>query len=158
MSIFNQPWKLVPNKIRGNGGREIDKFRGSESPVDSKTGSESWIGSVTHVKYPPKDKPYYGCSEVILPDGRQIFLFEAINLAPEEVLGEKHIKKNGKGLGMLVKYLDAQKKYIMQCHPTRSWAKQVWGSEYGKEESWYVIDIRDDTTEPPYILLGFKEE
>ena len=103
MSIFHQPWELVPNHIRGKGGREIDKFRGVYTPVDYDAGSEAWIGSVTHVQNAPADKPYYGCSEVTLPDGRRMYLFEAIALNPEEVLGKKHIEKNGTGLGMLIK-------------------------------------------------------
>jgi mannose-6-phosphate isomerase len=87
-----------------------------------------------------------------------MYLFEAINLAPEEVLGPAHLALHGKDtLGMLIKYLDAQKQYILQAHPTRPWAKKMWNSDFGKEESWYVIGTRDDTAEPAYILLGFKE-
>jgi mannose-6-phosphate isomerase len=157
MNIYNQPWKLVQNRIRGRGGREIDKLRGVYPPVDDGTGSEAWIGSVTQVRNPPADKPHYGCSEVILPDSRQMFLFEAIGLSPGQVLGEKHSKHNGSGMGMLIKYLDAQAQYGLQCHPTRAWAKEMWDSDYGKEESWYVLGTRDDTKEPAYILLGFKE-
>ncbi len=157
MTMYERPWRLVQNRIRGRGGREIDKFRGVTPAVDDATGSEAWIGSVTHVGDPPADKPYYGCSEVILPDGRRMYLFEAIALDPDAVLGEEHQKKNGQGLGMLIKYLDAQCQYGLQCHPTRPWAKKMWNSPYGKEESWYVIGSRDDTAEPAYILLGFKE-
>ena len=157
MNIYNQPWRLVQNKIRGRGGREIDKLRGVDPPVDYNGGSEAWIGSVTSVGNPPQDKPHYGCSEVILPDGRQMFLFEAIELSPAQILGEKHIDINGGGMGMLIKYLDAQTQYGLQCHPTREWAKKMWDSDYGKEECWYVIGSRDDTKEPAYILLGFKD-
>ena len=157
MSFYSHPWKLVQNRIRGQGGREIDKLRGIKPPVDDNKGAEAWIGSVTRVVNPPADKPNYGCSEVILPDGRQMFLFEAIALAPSEVLGDKHIEKNGEGLGVLIKYLDAQSKYGLQCHPTRQWAAEMWGSPYGKEECWYVIGVREDTDEPAYVLLGFKE-
>jgi mannose-6-phosphate isomerase len=87
-----------------------------------------------------------------------MYLFEAINLDPQEVLGPRHLALHGKDtLGMLIKYLDAQEQYILQAHPTRPWAKKMWGSDFGKEESWYVIGTRDDTEEPAYILLGFKE-
>lgn len=157
MNIFHQPWELVQNYIRGRGGRETGKFRGEANPQDTNHGSESWIGSVTRVGNPPKELPNYGCSEVILPDGRQMYLFEAIELNPEEILGEKHMAKNGTGMGVLIKYLDAQYQYGLQCHPTREWAKKKWNSDYGKEESWFVIGTRDDTEEPAYILLGFKE-
>ncbi|MCL2057252.1 MAG: class I mannose-6-phosphate isomerase [Oscillospiraceae bacterium] len=157
MSIYNEPWRLVQNRIRGHGGREIDKLRGISPPVDDSTGSEAWIGSVTRVGNPPESLPNYGCSEVILPDGKKMFLYQAIALSPRDVLGDRHMAKNGEGIGVLIKYLDAQRQYGLQCHPTREWAAQMWGSPYGKEESWYVIGTRGDTAEPAYILLGFKE-
>jgi mannose-6-phosphate isomerase len=156
-SIYRQPWRLVPNQIRGRGGREIDRFRGVEPAEDFPAGSEAWIGSTTAVGRPPEDNPNWGRSEVELPDGRRTYLLDAILEAPEEVLGAKHIAKNGKGAGVLVKYLDAQFQYGLQCHPTREFAKKMWDSDYGKEESWYVLDTRTDTEKPAYILLGFKE-
>ncbi|GHV68829.1 mannose-6-phosphate isomerase [Spirochaetia bacterium] len=155
--MFNQPWRLVPNKVRGKGGREIDKFRGISPAADDDNGSEAWIGSVTRVGQPPEDNPHLGCAETILPDGRRMYLFEAIALDPRAVLGETHYKRHGENLGMLIKYLDAQAQYILQAHPTRPWAKKAFNSNFGKEESWYVIGTRDDTAEPAYILLGFKE-
>jgi len=157
MSIYTQPWRLVQNKIRGKGGREIDKFRGINPPVDDDTGSEAWIGSTTKVGNPPADKPNYGCSEVVLPDGRQMFLFEAIALSPVEIPGEKHMSINGNNIGVLVKFLDAWEMYGLQCHPTRKWAAEMFNSPYGKEECWYVVGTREDSSEPAYVLLGFKE-
>ena len=155
--IFNQPWKLVQNKIRGSGGREIDKLRKVSPALDTPDGSEAWIGSVTRVGFPPADRPNWGCSEVFLPNGKRMFLFEAIALDPVTVLGEKHMALHGTNLGVLIKFLDAQKQYMLQCHPTREWAKEMWHSKFGKEESWYVIGKRGDTAEPPYVILGFKE-
>ena len=155
--MYNQPWKLIQNKIRGKGGREIDKLRGIASPADSGTGSEAWIGSVTRVGEPPADKPHYGCSEAVLPDGRRMYLFEAIALSPEKILGEKHMSVSCDSLGMLVKFLDAFEMYGLQCHPTREWAAEMFGSPYGKEECWYIIGTRDDTPEAAFVLLGFKE-
>ena len=157
MSIYHQPWKLVQNRIRGRGGREIDKLRGVSPAVDDDTGSEAWIGSTTAVGRPPADNPNWGRAETILPDGRRTYLYEAIHEAPPEILGSRHMAVNGEGLGVLIKYLDAQFQYQLQCHPTRPFAKKMWGSDYGKEESWFVIGMRDDTPEPAYILLGFKE-
>ena len=155
----HRPWRLVQNHIRGRGGREIDLFRGM-SPAEAKDttfGSEAWIGSVTRVVYPPEGQPDYGCSEVDLPDGRRVYLYQAIAENPAEILGETHMRRNGTGLGMLIKYLDAQRQYGLQCHPTRPWAKKMWNSDYGKEESWFVLGTRPDTEQPAYILLGFKE-
>jgi len=156
MSIYNMPWRLVQNRVRGKGGREIDKFRGVEPAVDDDTGSEAWIGSVTRTESATDEYPA-GCSEVMLPGGRRMYLFEAVALAPEEILGRAHMARHGLGLGVLVKYLDAQRKYVLQAHPSRAFAKAMWGSDYGKEESWYVIGVRDDVPEPPYFILGFKE-
>lgn len=157
MSMYHEPWRLVPNHIRGQGGREIDRFRGIAPALDTSYGSEAWIGSVTRVEHPPAGHPDYGCSEVLLPDGRQMYLYRAIELAPDEILGLEHQARHGRSLGMLIKYLDAQRQYGLQCHPTRAWAKSMWGSPYGKEESWYVLSTRDDTSRPAYILLGFRE-
>lgn len=156
MGIYNQPWKLVPNRVRGMGGREIDKLRGVNPPVDDEKGSEAWIGSVTHALGAPPDNPHLGCAEVTLPDGRRMYLFEAVALAPGEILGKKHVDKHGTNLGVLIKYLDAKEPYMLQAHPTRAFAKKMWNSDFGKEESWYVIGIRDDMP-PPSIILGFKE-
>lgn len=154
----HQPWELVQNQIRGRGGREIDKFRGVENGKgDYNAGSEAWIGSTTHVENAKPENPYYGCAEVIHPDGRKMYLFEAINEAPEEILGAKHMAINGTGIGVLVKYLDAQYQYGLQCHPTREMARKYWNQEHGKAESWYVIGTRDDVDEPPYMILGFKD-
>jgi len=150
------PWRLVQNRTRGNGGRELDKFRNVEPPTDDDAGSEAWIGSVTRIAGATKDNPV-GCAEVVLPDGRRMYLFEAIGLAPEEILGQAHMNRHGKNLGVLVKYLDAQFQYVLQVHPTRVFAKELWDSDFGKEESWYVIGVRDDVPEPPYFILGFKE-
>jgi mannose-6-phosphate isomerase len=155
--MYNQPWKLVPNKIRGNGGREIDKLRGVSPAVDTPDGSEAWIGSVTRAAEAPPDNPHKGCSRVILPDGKECFLFEAIAPDPEAVLGKRHMERHGTNLGVLIKYLDAKEQYVLQAHPTREFAKKMWNSSFGKEESWYMIGLRQDVKEPPYILLGFKE-
>jgi mannose-6-phosphate isomerase len=144
MEMYNQPWKLVPNRVRGKGGREIDKLRGVYPPLDDDNGSEAWIGSVTHALGAPPDNPHLGCAEVILPDGKRMYLFEAIARAPAEILGKKHFERHGTNLGVLIKYLDAQEPYLLQAHPTRPFAKKMWNSDFGKEESWYVIGTRDD--------------
>lgn len=157
MDIFHQPWELVHNHVRGKGGREISRFRGIDPALDTEDGSECWVGAVTTVNDPPADDPYKGASLVRLPNGQTMYLFEAIAMAPKEILGSDHIARNGMCLGVLVKLLDAQMQYRLQCHPGRPWAQKMWGSSFGKEESWYIISTRQDTAEPAYILLGFKE-
>ncbi len=159
MDLYRTPWKLVPNKIvRYPGGREIDRFRGIEPAKDDRR-PEAWVGSVTTViNAEKKGDPYDGCAEVDLPDGRRMYLFQAIRENPTKILGEAHKKISGEGLGVLVKLLDAQFQLGLQCHPTRAYAKKYFGSDYGKAESWIVIGLRDDVPEPPYVYLGFKKD
>ena len=152
------PWKLIQNKIHYYpGGREIDRFRGVEPPKDDNC-PECWVGSDTPMRYAAEHgEPYRGCAEVILPDGEKRYLADVIREDPVSILGPEHVKANGPKLGVLVKLLDAEKQLGLQAHPSREYAKQFFDSAYGKEESWYVIGTRDDTPEPPYVLLGFKE-
>ena len=153
------PWRLVQNKIvRYPGGREIDKFRGV-FPARDDGRPEAWVGSDTRTieALQGSSDPNDGCAGCILPDGKQLYLFDAINIDPESVLGRRHIGINGPRLGFLVKLLDAERQLILQAHPTREYAKEHFGSDYGKEESWYILGKRNDTAEPPYILIGFKE-
>ena len=158
MNIYQYPWKLVQNKIdRYPGGRELDRFRGI-LPGNDDNKPEAWIGSDTRtVNAVQKGNPNDGCSECILPDGTKKYLFEVIQACPEKALGKRHIGINGDHIGLLVKLLDAQFQLGLQTHPTRAYAKEYFNSDYGKEESWYVIGIRDDSMEEPYVLLGFKE-
>lgn len=156
MNIYRQPWRLVQNRVRGEGGREIDKFRGIIPPLDDECGSEAWVGSVTKA-LGANDLNPTGCAEVLLPDGRKEYLYRVIEENPEEILGAKHIECNGYDLGLLVKLLDAKESFALEAHPTRAVAKELWNSEYGKEESWYILGTREDTEEPAYVYLGFKE-
>ena len=142
---YTVPWKLVPNKIvRYPGGREIDRFRGIFPGADDGR-PEAWVGSDTRtVDAAEKGDPNDGCAEVMLPDGSRRYLFEAVEADPEAALGAAHIARNGARIGVLVKLLDAEKQLGLQTHPTRAYAKEWFGSDYGKEESWYVIGKRED--------------
>jgi len=158
MEFYSCPWRLVPNKIvRYPGGREIDRFRGIFPGRDDGR-PEAWVGSDTATAdAAEKGDIHDGKAHCVLPDGTQKYLFEAITDDPEHVLGEKHLALSGEQTGVLVKLLDAERQLALQCHPTRPYAKEHFGSDYGKEESWYIIGKREDATEPPYVYMGFKE-
>ena len=157
-NMYAVPWKLVPNKIvRYPGGREIDRFRGIW-PGEDDGRPEAWVGSDTRTRGAElRGDPNDGCAEVILPDGTKCYLFEAVQKNPEEALGAAHMARTGTGVGVLVKLLDAEKQLGLQTHPTRPYAKKWFNSDYGKEESWYVLSKRDDSPETPYVYMGFKE-
>jgi deoxyribose-phosphate aldolase len=153
------PWRLVQNKIvRYPGGRELDRFRGI-APARDDGRPEAWVGSDTRTKAARMGKadPDDGCAECILPDGTRHFLYRAIEADPKAILGSRHMEINGPQLGFLVKLLDAERQLSLQSHPNREYAKTFFNSDYGKEESWYIIGMRDDVAEPPYVYLGFKE-
>lgn len=67
MEIYNRPWPLVPNKVRADGGRELDRFRGVEHPADTPNGAEAWVGSLTRANGATPENPNLGYAEVILP-------------------------------------------------------------------------------------------
>jgi len=160
------PWRLVQNKvIRYPGGREIDRFRGIRPALDDGR-PEAWVGSDTRTMaalrggYPGAARtvdPDEGRAECVLPDGTKIYLYKAIEADPEAILGKRHVDINGPRLGYLVKLLDASHQLSLQSHPSRAYAKEHFNSEYGKEESWYIIGARDDAGAEPYVYLGFKE-
>lgn len=158
MNFYKYPWKLIPNKIvRYPGGREIDRFRGVAPAMDDGR-PEAWVGSDTRtVNALEKGDPNDGCARCTLPDTTECYLFEAVEKNPEQALGSRHIAQNGVRLGVLIKLLDAQRQLALQTHPTRAYAKEMFQSDYGKEESWYIIGLREDVEEPPYVYLGFKE-
>lgn len=143
------PWRLLPNKMNTyEGGREIDRFRGVPVPLDDHR-PEGWIGSTTTFR--SKAHPRLGHSEVLRPSGGTLYLTDAIREDPVAMTGGPD------GFGALMKLLDAGQDLMVQCHPTREAALEVFGSPFGKAESWIVLGARPDAEEPPHVLLGFRE-
>lgn len=159
MSLFSTAIRLVQNKIvRYPGGQEIDRFRGI-SPAKDDGRPEAWVGSTATTEGAGKGGKDIndGRAYCILPDGSEMLFKDAILLDVEAALGAKHIQEYGKEPALLVKLLDAQEQLAFQCHPSPEYALEHWGSKYGKAECWYILSLREDTSEPPYVLLGFKE-
>ena len=160
MNVFEIPWKLVMNRLPRaphEGGREMNRFHGSPDPEDDGY-PEEWIGSDTRITGAEESgDPNLGCQKCVLPDGREIYLFEAIALDPEAALGKEHLKLIGPRTGILIKLLDFKNQLNLQTHPDRPYAKKWWNSDFGKAESWYILAKREDAAEAPYVYLGFKE-
>ena len=153
----NKILRLIPNQIRNVGGRELDKFRGINPPQDKPYGGEAWVGSVTKTLYQGKDDPFFGCSKAIDSEGKEAYLFQLIKQDPIGMLGKEHISSYGMDTGILVKLLDAKNQFLLQAHPNRAFAKKMWNSNFSKDESCYVIAIREDSEETPSLVIGFKK-
>jgi len=164
--LFEQPLKLVPNRFFRSfpGGREIDRFRGIEPSIDDEN-SEAWVGSTTWNRMDPnhrinRDIPpdmKYGIAQVELGEGVFVYMDDLVAENPAAFLGDKHAGAFGANTGILVKLLDAREQLILGAHPSREVARTHFQSEFGKAESWYILGTRADSTEKPYILIGFKE-
>ncbi len=60
---------------------------------------------------------------------------------PEEVLGEKLIKKYGEKFPLLFKYIDAGDCLSVQVHPDDKTAEKI-EKGVGKTEMWYVLEAK----------------
>lgn len=70
----------------------------------------------------------------------------------ETILGAEIIEKFQGKFPLLIKYLDINDRLSVQVHPSDEYALRVEG-EFGKSESWYIMDASDDAT----LILGVKK-
>ena len=110
---------------------------------------ENWLGSVTRADNGVhQTSPEEGLAR-LRDDGET--LVELLRRDSRTVLGSE-----SGDLGVLCKFLDAAIRLPIQCHPDRELARKFWGSEYGKTESWFILNTREINGQKPYILFGFK--
>jgi len=154
-----KPIKMLENRVWRIylGGMLLDELRG-------KKGSdgyfpEDWLASVVQANNPPHENQpdREGLSKVITSDSKTAYLKDLIDQNPEGFLGEEHIKNFGVNFGVLTKFLDSAERLPIQVHPDKTAARQLFNSDYGKTEAWYILGGRKINGEEPYILLGFKE-
>jgi len=81
------------------------------------------------------------------------FFKTMIEQDPAGILGEAQFRKYGDRLSILVKLLDSTERLVIQCHPTTQFAREHFGSPFGKAECWYILDC-DSTA---CVYLGFKQ-
>ncbi len=136
-----------------SGGKLIDAIHGIENSCDSNF-PEEWIISTVRARNAGREDIVEGLSML---SGTDISLAEIIERYSEKLLGKRHIEKFGKNLGVLVKILDAAERLTIQVHPTREKAKELFSSDYGKTECWYILGGREVDGEKPSIYFGFKE-
>ncbi|RNI38782.1 mannose-6-phosphate isomerase [Hanamia caeni] len=88
-------------------------------------------------------------------------LFEspAINLVfakPEKLLGMKVFDAFGTEFPIRFDFLDTMEggNLSLQVHPLREYIKEKFGMPYTQDESYYIMDAKDDA----YVYLGLKEK
>lgn len=137
----NRVWRAY------TGGKRIDGFYGKKNCVDGRM-PEEWLASTVEAFNP--DRPIKGAGLSVCEDGR---LFKDIlEKNPEKTLGKELSKRFGGKLSILVKLLDSAERLVIQCHPTADFAKEYFGSPFGKTECWYMLDCEEEAC----IYLGFK--
>lgn len=149
-----KPLKLSYNRVwrTYTGGKAIDTFYQNEIIEDGHY-PEVWIASTT-TAINPEVIPNEGLSFV---DGTETSLLDLINEDPKSYLGEAHINNFGETTGLLVKLLDASERLTIQVHPSKEKAMELFNSQFGKTEAWYIMEGRDVDGDAPHIYFGFKE-
>ena len=154
-----KPLKMLPNRVWRLylGGALLDELRGDEQK--DCYFPEDWLASVVMANNPKRDDTpeREGLSRVETEDGIA-YLKDLMDADPVGFLGEEHIKDFGENFGILTKFLDSAERLPIQVHPDKKAARTLFNSDYGKTESWYILNGRKINGEDPYILLGFKED
>lgn len=123
------------------GGKGFEKVLGIELPTQDKYG-ESWeVSSHSNGMSFVENGEYAGRS-----------LQELLQSFKESLVGESVYKKFGDSFPLLIKYLDINDKLSVQVHPDDQYALRVEG-EFGKSETWYILDASQDAT----LIMGTKD-
>ena len=154
--LTRTPLLLAANRVYRSwkGGALLDTLQGSARPTDTHF-PEEWIASTTVTRLPNRP-PDEGLSRVLAGNGT-VPLKELIEAFPEPMLGEAHVRQYGRDLGLLCKLLDSAERLSIQTHPDRNFARRHLRSNFGKTESWIVLETRKIGGEAPYLLYGFRD-
>ena len=125
------PQVLPPNVQRHfyAGGARIAALRGLE--LDSDHMPEEWIGAVSSM---------FGSDRGLSRFADGTLVRDAVAAAPEAYLGPDHVARYGSSTALLVKLLDAGQRLPTHFHPGRAFAREAFGSPFGKTEAWLVIE------------------
>jgi len=149
------PLKQLPNRVwrTYEGGALIDKWKKIVPETDGSM-PEEWIMSTITArgKNRPKDE---GLSLIKTTEGIKP-LKDLIDSNLELFLGKEIAEKYGT-TGVLIKMLDSLERLTIQVHPDKNYARTIFNSEFGKTESWYVLNTREIDGEKSAIYMGFKK-
>jgi len=150
-----RPLKQLNNRVwrTYQGGALIDQWKRSSYQIDTNE-PEQWIMSTVTAR--GKDRPIDEGLSMIETPGGTLALKSIIDSDPDLFLGEALSQKYGT-TGVLIKMLDSMERLTIQVHPDKKYAKDILNSEFGKTESWYVLNTREIDGEVPVVYMGFKE-
>ena len=125
-----------------SGGKLFNGFFGDEA----KDGflPEEWIASSVKALNKEMASKREGVSKI---RGSEMYFDELLNKYPAQMLG------SSEKMRILVKILDSAVRLPAQAHPDKAFSRKHFNSEYGKTESWIVLDTRPDAK----IYFGFKD-
>jgi mannose-6-phosphate isomerase len=154
-AALKAPLRLLPNRIQRfyRGGLLLDAFLGLPEPMDDNW-SEEWLGNRTSPGVAATGGD--GLARAVLLDGSAVKITELAEAEPELLLGEGHVARYGTSPGILLKYLDVGSDIPVHVHPTRPFARQHLGSEFGKNEAWLVLGAREIEGAPARVWVGWR--
>jgi len=125
-----------------SGGKLFHGFFGDE-PIDGFL-PEEWIASSVKALNKEIAHEKEGVSKI---KDREMYFDELLGKYTFEMLG------SSKKMRILVKILDSAVRLPAQAHPDKAFSRKYFNSEYGKTESWIILDTRPDAK----IYFGFKD-
>ncbi len=141
--IFEKPVFFERNRCGRvyTGGKLFHGFFG-DAPEDGFL-PEEWVASSVKALNKEMAHPKEGVSKIKDSD---LYFDEVLAQFPDEMLGK------GNKYRILVKLLDSAVRLPAQAHPDKEFSRKHFNSEYGKTESWLVLDTRPDAK----IYFGFQ--
>ena len=142
--MMKEPIFFERNRVRRvyTGGKLFAGMFGDE-PIDNFY-PEEWIASSVRALNKDSVSEKEGLSK---PVNNEKYFNELIAQYPEAMLG------SSKKMRILVKILDSAVRLPAQAHPDKEFSRKHFQSEYGKTESWLILDTREDAR----LYFGFKE-
>ena len=142
--MINKPIFFERNRVGRvyTGGKLFGSFFGDDS--DDGFFPEEWIASSVKAVNKVQASEKEGVSK--LADSNMYF-DELIEKYPFEMLG------SSEKMRILVKILDSAVRLPAQAHPDKAFSKKYFNSEYGKTESWIILDTRENAK----IYFGVKD-
>jgi len=132
----NRVWRVY------TGGKLFEGLWGDE-PIDNFY-PEEWIASSVRALNPDSASEKEGISKI---ESSDLYFDELLKKDPEAMLG------SSKKMRILVKILDSAVRLPAQAHPDKAFSRKHFQSEYGKTESWLILDTREDAK----LYFGFQD-